>query len=98
MPPRGLQGYFFDLDVPTLQSLLATYKTAMTQVVTGGQSYSISGRSFTRANIQDLAAMIREIQQALNRANGTRPTQIYGAAGVAYPNTSASNPATFPST
>jgi hypothetical protein len=98
MPPRGLQGYFFDLDVQTLTTLLSAYKTALTQIATAGQSYSISGRTFTRANIAEVSATIRELQQALNRANGTRPTMIYGLAGASYPNSQNSSPSTYPST
>ena len=98
MPARGLQGMFFGLDVATLTTLKTNYLNALTGISTAGQSYSISGRSFSRANIGEVTAIIREIQQAIDRANGVRITQVYGLAGISYPNTASANPATYPST
>ena len=97
MPAKGLQGVFFGIDAATLQTLKTNYLNCLTAIATAGQSYSISGRVFTRADIEQVSNTIREIQQALDRASGRRVTQLYPLAGSSYPNTaSGSSAATYP--
>jgi hypothetical protein len=41
-------------------------------IAIAGASYSIAGRSFTRANLAEVAQTIKELQAALDNANGSR--------------------------
>ncbi len=83
----AVQGKFYGLPANVLTSMLTTFTTALTAVATTGQSYSIAGRTFTRANLTELSNMIAEIQAALNRANGTAVNQTYPKFGSPYPGT-----------
>lgn len=73
----GIQGTFFNLPNATLQPLLTTYVTALTQIATAGQSYAIGGRSYNRANIAEVQSTIAELQAAIDRNNGARITRTY---------------------
>lgn len=57
--------------------MLTDWKNCLTAIATAGQSYSISGRTFTRANIAEVAQMVMEITAAINYNSGTRTTQVY---------------------
>ena len=61
---------FVHLDVSTLQTMQSEYTTAISAVAAAGQSYSISGRSFTRANLPELTKTLADINRAINHANG----------------------------
>ena len=50
-----------------LQAELAAYKAAETAILTGAQSYTISGRSLTRGNLRDIQAKIAEIEARVDR-------------------------------
>ena len=73
----AIQGIFYGLDSATLATLKDAYTNAIVAVATAGQSYSISGRAFTRANLPELNATLAEIIAAQNFANGTAITQTY---------------------
>ena len=73
----ALQGELYGLPLATLQALQTTYATALTQIVTGGQSYSISGRTFTRASLPEIRRTLLEITQAIGYTQGTRNTVLY---------------------
>lgn len=79
--PIGIQGYFYGLPVATLQTLLTNYTNCLTAIAVAGQSYSISGRQFNRANLREVSEIVAEIQAALDRAAGTRTTQTYARFG-----------------
>jgi len=72
-----VNGWLFGLDSATLAQLLTDYQNALTAVATTGQSYSIGGRTFTRADLSEIGQMIAEIKAAQNKASGTRVTKIY---------------------
>lgn len=80
----AVTGQFFGLDSATLSSLLTAYTTALTAVATTGQSYSIAGRAFTRADLPQIRQTIAEIVAAQNRAAGTTGGQKYAAFGNPY--------------
>ena len=73
----AIQGLFFGLDAATLTTLKSNYVACLTAIAVAGQSYSISGRTFTRANLSDVTKTLAEIQAALDRVGGTRSTQTY---------------------
>ena len=72
--PTGVTGAFFGLPAATLNTLLANYVAALTGISTAGQSYTLAGRQFTRANIAEVRQTIIEITRALDRINGTSTT------------------------
>ncbi len=45
-----------------LETELAAVKTAISAVLTGSQSYTINGRSMTRANLKELTALKKELE------------------------------------
>jgi hypothetical protein len=68
--PIGVTGVFFGLPVATLTTMQTNYIAVMTGIATAGQSYTLSGRAFTRANLPEVRQTLVEIQRALDRANG----------------------------
>lgn len=77
MGANGIQGKFYGLPLATLTTMLSTWQDCLNAVAVAGQSYTISGRQFTRANLSDVVDMIAELQAAIDRYNGTRVTQTY---------------------
>lgn len=73
----AIEGLFFGLDAATLATLKADYVTCLSAIAVAGQSYSISGRTFTRANLKEVAQLLAEVQAAIDRAAGTRVTAAY---------------------
>lgn len=80
----AIQGIFYGLDAATLATLKTAYTDAIVAVATAGQSYSISGRSFSRANLPELNATLAEIIAAQNYAAGTGNSQTYARFGSGY--------------
>lgn len=80
----SVQGIFYGLDSATLATLKSAYTDAIVAVATAGQSYSISGRSFTRGDLAELNQTLAEIVAAQNRAAGTDTTQTYPRFGSGY--------------
>lgn len=80
MPSGGVSGIFFGLPYTTLQTLMASYVQALTDIATVGQSHAITGRSYTFANLAEINHTIQELQAAINQSNGTRVrrTRAYG--------------------
>lgn len=81
----AIEGIFFGLDAATLSTLKTNYVACLNAIAVAGQSYSISGRTFTRANLKEVSQMLAEVQAAIDRAAGTRTTSFY-------PNMSDSSP------
>ena len=73
-----LSGCFIGLDSATLAELKTQYVAAITAVAVAGQSYSIGGRSFTRANLEDLKKTLKEITFAQNIASGNAVRRTVG--------------------
>lgn len=80
----AITGTFYGLDSATLATLKDAYVNAILAVATAGQSYSISGRAFTRADLAELNSTLAEIIAAQNYANGTGITQTYPRFGSGY--------------
>jgi hypothetical protein len=68
----ALSKTFFGLPIATLQSLQAKYIACMEAIAVAGSSYSIAGRSFTRANLSEVAQTVKELQAAIDNAQGNR--------------------------
>ena len=49
--------------------LLALYREAEARIVATGQSYSLEGRTLTRANLPDIQERIRELEAKINKAS-----------------------------
>lgn len=73
----AIEGIFFGLDASTLATLKTNYVACLQAIAVAGQSYTISGRTFTRANLKEVAQMLAEVQAAIDRAAGNRTTQFY---------------------
>ena len=73
----GIEGVFFNYPMATLLALQSSYLNAMTAIATAGQSYSVGGRTFTRAHIGDVSQALQELQAAIDRANGVRNTFVF---------------------
>ena len=73
----GVTGRFYGLSTATLNTLLTQYTDCLSAIAVAGQSYTIAGRQFNRAQIEDVANIIADIQDAITRAAGTRVTKTY---------------------
>jgi len=73
----AVQGLFLHIDAATLTTMLAEWQACLTSIAVGQQSYSIAGRSFTRANLAEVANMVGEISFALKVQNGTLHRAVY---------------------
>lgn len=55
------------MSISDLQADLAAYKAARDAILSGAQSYSISGRSLTRANLDTIIKEIARIEARIGR-------------------------------
>jgi hypothetical protein len=67
----AVTGAFVGLTASELATLRTQVLAAMQAVLNVGQSYSIGGRSFTKADLPELRDMIAEINYAQGLLNGT---------------------------
>ena len=65
------KGDFLGLPLATLTSLRDKYITCLEAIAVAGASYSIAGRSFSRANLGEVRDTIAELTLAIESANGT---------------------------
>lgn len=68
----ALANPFIGLDTATLTTLKTQAVAALSAILTN-QSYSLNGRSVTRANLSEVRDMVGQLQAALDVANGTAP-------------------------
>ena len=54
-----------------LNADLAMYRAARDAILTGAQSYSVAGRSLTRANLDDIETQIARIEARIARRTST---------------------------
>lgn len=73
----AVQGLFYGLPLATLQQLQTDFTACLTAIAVAGQSYTIAGRQFNRANLKEVKDTLAEIVAALNRANATSPTTTF---------------------
>jgi hypothetical protein len=75
----GISKSFFGLPLATLTSLRAQYVTCLESIAVAGSSYSIAGRSFTRANLSEVSQVIKELTAAIDAASGKRVRRVVTA-------------------
>jgi hypothetical protein len=63
------RGDFVGLPVATLISLRDKYVACLEAIAVAGASYSIAGRSFTRANLAEVRTIIAELSYGIDLAN-----------------------------
>jgi hypothetical protein len=73
----AVEGIFANLDVGTLTTMLAQWQACLTAIATAHQSYSIAGRSFTRADLAEVSKMVGELAFALQLKNGGLRRTVY---------------------
>ena len=71
------RGDFIGLPLATLTSLRDKYITCLEAIAVAGSSYSIAGRSFSRANLGEVSSTIAELTLAIDSINGTRVRTTY---------------------
>ena len=71
------KGDFLGLPLATITSLRDKYVTCLEAIAVAGASYSIAGRSFSRANLGEVRDTIAELTLAIQSANGTRIRTTY---------------------
>lgn len=67
---------YFGLPASTLQTLQSA-AIACLQAILLNQSYSLNGRTLTRANLADVQQMVGQLQAAIDDANGTSSSRTY---------------------
>ncbi|NBW17221.1 MAG: hypothetical protein EBR82_55510 [Caulobacteraceae bacterium] len=75
------RGDFVGLPVATLNSLRDKYVACLEAIAVAGASYSIAGRSFSRANLSEVREIIAELTLAIENASGTRIRTTYAKFG-----------------
>jgi hypothetical protein len=61
-----------------LQTWMAAYQQALTDIANTGQHYSVTGRTFSAADLPEIRQTIGEIQAAMN---GTRVRRTFAYGG-----------------
>ena len=77
----AITGAFVGMTSAELTTLRANTLAEMNNLMTAGQSYSISGRSHSRANLAQLRDTLGEINHALQIADGAKVTTTYANCG-----------------
>jgi len=77
----ALTGRFYGLTSAQLTTLQGQYVDCLSAIAVAGQSYTIAGRQFNRANLAEVSQTLGDINDALARLNGTRTTQTFGRFG-----------------
>jgi len=77
------KGDFIGLPLTTLTSLRDKYITCLEAIAVAGSSYSIAGRSFSRANLGEVRDTIAELTLAIQQATGGRIRTTYTKFGPA---------------
>lgn len=68
---------FFGLPVSVLEEMRDEYVAAIKAIATNGVSYSIGGRTLSRANLTEMKDTLADIISALDRASNTRRRTLY---------------------
>lgn len=87
----AVKGIFYGYPLATLQAMQTQWNAALAALAVN-QSYSLAGRSLTRADLRATLDTIAEIQSAIDRANGVRVTQTYAFFNSGYPNCQTGTP------
>jgi len=74
-------GSFVGLPLATLNSLRTKYLECLEAIAVAGASYSIAGRSFSRANLTEVRNTVEELTYAIKLADGSRVLTTYAKFG-----------------
>jgi hypothetical protein len=77
----ALTGRFYGLTAAQLTTLQSQFLECLSAIAVAGQSYTIAGRQFNRANLAEVSQTIGDINDALARVQGTRTTQTFARFG-----------------
>lgn len=72
----ALANPFIGLDTATLTTLKANAVTCLSAILVN-QSYSLNGRTLTRANLSEVKDLIGQLQAALDQATGATSDTTY---------------------
>lgn len=64
-----VEGIFVGLPAATLATMLTEWQACLSAIATAHQSYSLAGRTFTRANLAEVSKMVAEINHAIQRGS-----------------------------
>lgn len=70
-------GVFRFLPIATLQTMQVEWTACLSAIATAHQSYSIAGRSFTRANLKEVQGVLEEILWAIELKSGRIQQVVY---------------------
>ena len=70
-------GMYQGLSVATLTAMLARWEACLDGISVGGQSYSMAGRTFTRADLPEVGKMVDDLSVALQLKNGGLCRTVY---------------------
>jgi hypothetical protein len=70
-------GKFVLLDAATLAQMKTDWTAALQAIAVGNQSYSIAGRTFTRAQLSEVSDMVAEIAYAQAFQSGAVQRTVY---------------------
>lgn len=68
---------FIHLDLTTLQTMLEEWQACLTRIAVGNQSYTLGQRTFTRANLGEVASMVGALAWAVSAKGGTAISVTY---------------------
>lgn len=72
---------FIGLTVSQLQTLQTEYLACFSSIATAHQNYSVSGRTFTRADVSEVAKILNDIGNALSARDGAIQRMTYAGLG-----------------
>lgn len=72
-----IEGLFVNLDAATLATMKTEWLACLSAIATAHQSYSIAGRTFTRANLKEVSNMLGEISYAQKLLSGESVRTVY---------------------
>jgi len=70
------KGSFVGLDLPTLQSLRSQYTDCVGRIAAAGQSYTVAGRTFTRADLSEVKDTLAELTYAIRLVSKTGARRV----------------------
>lgn len=72
-----ISGKFTFLDLASLQAMQVDWMACLKAIAVANQSYSIAGRSFTRAQLSEVSDTLAEIAFAIAVKTGTTQRVVY---------------------
>jgi hypothetical protein len=73
----AIENSFVNLDLATVQELKSKFVECLAAIAVAGQSYTISGRTYTRANLNDVNKTVAELAAAEQFLSGKLRRRTY---------------------